>query len=326
MDIAKLDPPVKFNANLAACWQSLQGGRTIAVYQCLIDITGSVKAAVMLSQLIYWTRHGIHISDENPWIFKSIQQMEEETGLTRKEQRACKERLLDLNLITTDRFYMGAKLAFRVNIDELTQAVCKQQRTDMIELSLTDWQNQSSLFFRRYFSKRIAYHRDLVTLTGCIHAAIMLSHVMQQSVRSSMYLADQQHVYASLTIDDWTELTRLTYKSQRTARNCLKNLNFIVEKHFIASRRIFTLANGKTILSALQTHLKSSKSAPKVLIRGSLPERAEYSLPERAECLKFKQFPHENSHLPKVSFRSAQRENTEVPKGEIQKCPKGKLF
>lgn len=318
MDIAKLDPPVKFNANLAACWQSLQGGRTIAVYQCLIDITGSVKAAVMLSQLIYWTRHGIHISDENPWIFKSIQQMEEETGLTQKEQRACKERLLDLNLITTDRFYMGAKLAFRVNIDELTQAVCKQQRTDMIELSLTDWQNQSSLFFRRYFSKRIAYHRDLVTLTGCIHAAIMLSHVMQQSVRSSMYLADQQHVYASLTIDDWTELTRLTYKSQRTARNRLKNLNFIVEKNFIASRRIFTLANGKAILSALQTHLKSSKSAPKSLIRGSLLERAE--------CLKFKQFSHENSHLPKVSFRSAQRANTEVPKGEIQKCPKGKLL
>ena len=110
----KLPPPKVFNSELTQCWQALQGSRRVAIYRCLIDITGSLKAAAMLSQLIYWTRVSKEVAERDGWIFKSIAQMEAETGLTVREQRTCKNRLLDTNLIQTCRKGVGAALAIKV--------------------------------------------------------------------------------------------------------------------------------------------------------------------------------------------------------------------
>ncbi|EMT4667044.1 hypothetical protein PP162_002165, partial [Neisseria gonorrhoeae] len=74
----KLPPPKVFNSELTQCWQALQGGRRVAIYRCLIDITGSLKTAAMLSQLIYWTRVSKEVAERDGWIFKSIAQMEAE--------------------------------------------------------------------------------------------------------------------------------------------------------------------------------------------------------------------------------------------------------
>lgn len=48
----------------------------------------------------------------------------------------------------------------------------------------------------------------------------------------------QRHAFATLTAADWEERTSLSYKSQLTARNRLKNLNLIYERNFLVSRRI----------------------------------------------------------------------------------------
>lgn len=90
----QITPPKIFNSELTQCWQALQGGRRVAIYRCLIDITGSLKTAAMLSQLIYWTRVSKEVAERDGWIFKSIAQMEAETGLTVREQRTCKTSFL----------------------------------------------------------------------------------------------------------------------------------------------------------------------------------------------------------------------------------------
>jgi len=142
----KLPPPKVFNSELTQCWQALQGSRRVAIYRCLIDITGSLKAAALLSQLIYWTRVSKEVAERDGWIFKSIAQMEAETGLTVREQRTCKIRLLDTNLIQTCRKGVGAALAIKVNLDTMAEMIAKFSGTDdQFGLTLADLQNTSKL-------------------------------------------------------------------------------------------------------------------------------------------------------------------------------------
>lgn len=276
-------PPSVFNAELSRCWEALQGGRTIAVYRCLIDITGSLKSAAMLSQLLYWSRVSKEVAARDGWIYKSVGQMQEETGLTPREQDTCKGRLKKLNLIQTSRKGVGAPLALKVNLDELSEAVCRHSghEGDLSRpLTLPELQSRSSLFFRRYFSKRVAYHRDLVTLTGCIHSAVMLTSALQDAV--NQINTHKHHAFSSLTASEWQERIALSDKSQRTARNRLKNLKFIFEKHFIASRRIFTLVNGRAILEVIRK-LMTSKN-PSENYSAANAKKAEFlRLAERAK-------------------------------------------
>ncbi|MBW3956282.1 hypothetical protein HHB65_02835 [Neisseria meningitidis] len=280
----KLPPSKVFNSELTQCWQALQGSRRVAIYRCLIDITGSLKTAAMLSQLIYWTRVSKEVAERDGWIFKSIAQMEAETGLTVREQRTCKNKLLETNFIQTCRKGVGAALAIKVNLDAIAELIAKSSGTDdQLALTLADLQNTSSLYFRKHFSKRIAYHRDLVSITGCINSAVLLSCVLNDAVglvSQNPHL--QRHAFATLTATDWEERTSLSYKSQLTARNRLKNLNLIYERNFLASRRIFTLVNGHDIVISIKKLLAGKQDD------GFSPynskKREILSLAERAKC------------------------------------------
>lgn len=327
-----LPPPSLFNAELSQCWEALQGGRTIAVYRCLIEITGSLKAAAMLSQLLYWTRVSKEVAQRDGWIYKSIAQMQEETGLTPREQDTCKDKLKKLNLIQTRRKGVGAPLALKVNLDELSAAVCMNEgNSSNVGLTLDELQNRSSLFYRRYFSKRIAYHRDLVTLTGCIHAAVMLTCALQDAV--NQLNTHKHHAFSSLTAAEWQERIVLSDKSQRTARNRLKDLKFIFEKHFLASRRIFTLVNGRAILETIRNLLNT----PVQENRSKLSEKAEFRrLAERAKK-DWRKGPNMeeqgfqggfSADLPSsknMTFGIDKREDSESTNGEIKK-PQNRKF
>ena len=261
-DAVKLPAPDQFNRDIMRCKQALQGGRTIAVYKCLVDVAGSIKAAVFLSQLVYWTRHGTAVVERDGWIFKSIAEMEDETGLSKREQGTCKQKLLERNLIETRRFGFGARLEMRLNLPALAAAVCAANgRPSDGRLSenidLAAFRQPSDLFFLHYFKERIAYHRDLATLTGCIHSAIMLSFIMQQCVAKGA--GSEERWFVSFDIPAWQRHLSLPYKTQLTARNKLKNLQFIIEKHFFASRRIFTLLNGRAIWSALEQSVRDER-------------------------------------------------------------------
>lgn len=330
----KLPPPKLFNSELTQCWQALQGSRRVAIYRCLIDITGSLKAAAMLSQLIYWTRVSKEVAERDGWIFKSIAQMEAETGLTVREQRTCKNSLLDVNLIQTCRKGVGAALAIKVNLDTVAEMIAKSSGTDD-QLTLADLQNTSSLYFRKHFSKRIAYHRDLVSLTGCINSAVLLSCVLSDAVGLvSQYPHLQRHAFATLTAADWEERTSLSYKSQLTARNKLKNLNLIYEKNFLASRRIFTLVNGHDIVRAIKKLLAGKQDD------GFSPyntkKREILSLAERAKC-DWRKGPNgldkgfqgnierDEPLFSNMTFRSVEREYSEVSNRNFKKSHSGKF-
>ena len=78
-------------APLSVIWPLL--GRHIAFHRRLVDLTSSVKAALLLSQSIYWTRHGRDIARNGGWFHKTTEQWAIETGLSPKEQASAREQM-----------------------------------------------------------------------------------------------------------------------------------------------------------------------------------------------------------------------------------------
>ena len=62
--------------------------RPIAYHRVFATLTGSVKAAVMLSQAVYWQKRA---KQADGWWYKSAEEWEEETGLTRHEQDTARK-------------------------------------------------------------------------------------------------------------------------------------------------------------------------------------------------------------------------------------------
>jgi hypothetical protein len=91
-------------------------GRPVAYYPRLALAVGSVKATVFLCQLLYW--EGKQESAEG-WIYKTQPEIEEETGLTRREQESARKILVGLALIEEMRRGDHGKMHFRVNLDAL---------------------------------------------------------------------------------------------------------------------------------------------------------------------------------------------------------------
>jgi hypothetical protein len=64
-------------------------GHPIAYFSALTRVTGSVKAAILVQQVSYWTPRA---HDKDGWIYKSQAEWMDETGFTLKEFRgACEE-------------------------------------------------------------------------------------------------------------------------------------------------------------------------------------------------------------------------------------------
>jgi len=94
-------------------------GRCVAYYPALARLMG-LKESIFLCQLIYWTPKGRHEKGDG-WIYKSVEEMDEETGLTYKEQIRIRKSLQRQKLL--EEFYDREqhRLYFRVLADGLNK-------------------------------------------------------------------------------------------------------------------------------------------------------------------------------------------------------------
>ena len=92
--------------------------RPIAYHRCFVTLTGSVTAAVMLSQAFYWSNR---TEDPEGWFWKTQEQWTEETGLTRFEQETARKKLRSLGIWEEKREGVPAKLFFRLNIKAISE-------------------------------------------------------------------------------------------------------------------------------------------------------------------------------------------------------------
>ena len=98
----------------------LIGCRPVAYWPALARKVGGVKAAVMLSQLMYW--HGDESVKKRAgnWILKSVSDLEKETGLTKLEQQTARDILSESGVIEAVLSGIPRIWHYRVNQDRLT--------------------------------------------------------------------------------------------------------------------------------------------------------------------------------------------------------------
>lgn len=104
--------------------------RPIAFHRCLVDITGSVPGALMLSQAIYWQNRPTRESKDG-WWYKTYEDWKEETGLSRRDfdtaRRSCSGLLLHkLKGVPAKTWYKVDEQKLKTSLYE----VCKLDYTE----------------------------------------------------------------------------------------------------------------------------------------------------------------------------------------------------
>lgn len=89
-------------------------GRPVAYYPSLRRITGSTNATILLCQFIYWRGKE---SDQDGWLYKDSDEIEQETGLSYNEQKTARKNLIDAGLIEEYYARLDHQMKFRVILD-----------------------------------------------------------------------------------------------------------------------------------------------------------------------------------------------------------------
>lgn len=93
--------------------------RTVAFHPVFVDLTGSVAAALLLSQSVYWQNR----ASGDGWWWKTAAEWQEETRLSRHEQDSARRLLRRHPWWAEDRRGVPAKNYFRVDLDLLLEAL-----------------------------------------------------------------------------------------------------------------------------------------------------------------------------------------------------------
>jgi hypothetical protein len=89
--------------------------RPIAFHRCFVTLTGSVNAALMLSQAVYWQKR----NEDGGWWFQTRNKWEDETGLSREEQETARKKLRQLPFWKEELRGAPAKLYYHVDLELL---------------------------------------------------------------------------------------------------------------------------------------------------------------------------------------------------------------
>jgi uncharacterized protein (UPF0297 family) len=101
-------------------------GRPIAFHRCFVKLTGSVHAALMLSQALYWLnpeRQGQGRGKDEGWFWKTREQWEAELGLSRWEQETARKQLRLTKFWKEKDKRLEHRIYFSVDFVELEKAL-----------------------------------------------------------------------------------------------------------------------------------------------------------------------------------------------------------
>lgn len=93
--------------------------RQVAFHRRFVDITGSINAALMLSQGVYWQSR----NEDGEWWFQTREKWTEETGMTRDEQETARKKLRECDFWHEELRGVPAKLYYKVDLDKLFAGV-----------------------------------------------------------------------------------------------------------------------------------------------------------------------------------------------------------
>lgn len=90
--------------------------RPIAFNRTFVKLGVGITGALLLSQAIYWSKR---TNSSDGWFYKSIEDWQEETGLSRTEQKTARGRLISAGYLNEVRKGVPAKLYYQVVTSKL---------------------------------------------------------------------------------------------------------------------------------------------------------------------------------------------------------------
>jgi hypothetical protein len=93
-----------------------KAGRAVAYYPKLALALDSIPAALFLCQFVYWYEKG---ASGDGYIYKTVEQIESETGLTYEQQKRARELLKNEKLITEYNDKVKHRQYYRVELERL---------------------------------------------------------------------------------------------------------------------------------------------------------------------------------------------------------------
>src|SRR5574338_11544 len=227
-------------------WLVLERNRPVAIHDHLIRLTGSTKAAVFLSQLVYWTRRSPSARACGGWLHKTSAQWFRELGLSRREQNSARAILRTLDVLEEALLGQPALRYYCLKLPQLGGLLSAHSGHPVAALDLQVLCTNDVLV-RELLGRAVPYHRTLAYLTDSVNAALLLTRLIPQHRRH-------------LHMEGWSRLSReelerelgLTRWEQETARERLRTRRLVEERMARLPARLYARVVPPVIVEALQ--------------------------------------------------------------------------
>lgn len=229
--------------------------RAIAVPVHVMSVAGDTAAGILLSQLIYWTRHGTDVASRGGWVFKTASDWQRETGMSWKVQHRARRHLLREGLIEERRHLMPARIEFRLKLATLADRLGTLVNVPVDKRTLQSFSTLVGPTAELLMGRPYLYFSLLATVLP-MHSAMLCSRLLLTSRMPNIRLSramDVEHLASwadtghslwetvrmvRMHRDVWREQTGLTRDQWQTARRNLRDLGVLVERQHNFPRRV----------------------------------------------------------------------------------------
>lgn len=213
----------------------------------LVDVAGSVNAALFLSQSINWMRYA-HFSRKEDCFYRTIEGWHGEIGLTRTEQFTARQLLKERGLLSESLRGTPAKLTFSIELNTLSHRFLRR-----------DWQWSNPTAIKELLGAQVTVSRGLFTVCKNAKAAVLLGkliHATRQSIASRVLVKND---YQRMDVFELRRSLGMSRFELEHARKTLRELHLLDEKLLGIPPRIFWKINFETLKNLIIEHSNKEK-------------------------------------------------------------------
>lgn len=118
--------------------------RTVAYHPDLATALGSIPAAIILGQLLYW--HGKQ-ADKDGWIMKTAKELEAETAVTERQQENVRQILVSAGAVKFERRHTPAMPFYKIDHDRIVELYIENDPVEIPPNVETEFPPRSILKF-----------------------------------------------------------------------------------------------------------------------------------------------------------------------------------
>lgn len=210
----------------------------ISVSTRLMSIVGDAAAGIFLSQLLYWCRRTPDLANRDGWIFKTADELQQETGMSWKVQRRARQILMAAGWIEERKLTMPARLEFRLHLAALGRALAERSEMQLdTPLTWAQLWDRSDSSFDRLLGRSFLFH-GVLTQKLPLTAAVLASRLECRPQSPTGHKAAQSLHWLRLQRDAWKQETGLTRDQWQTARKTLASVGVLIERGHNFPRRV----------------------------------------------------------------------------------------